>query len=281
MILHRQEIIPTEAQKPLLISGWGKDVIENSVVEKIIYQSDEYKVAGYIAYPLQQTEEKYPCIIWNRGGAKDRGHIDEFTAKGLYGKLASWGYVVIASMYRGSIKGEGVEEFGGKDVNDILNLIPLADELPFADTNIWGIEGWSRGGMMTYLTLRKDNRFRCAILTGAISDLTGVSGGLNQSQELFEKIIPAEDLHAELRKRSAIHFVDELPRNTKYLIIHGGDDKVVSPIQSIKMAESMRQKNFDVDFHLLEGDDHFVRKNRKPVEQMRKNFFDLHLKNKK
>lgn len=279
MIRERTEIIPTEAQKPLLISGWGRDVIENSVVEKIVYQSDRYKVAGYIAYPLQQTTENYPCIIWNRGGAKDRGYIDEFTAKGLFGKMASWGYAVFASMYRGSVKGEGVEEFGGNDVNDILNLIPLADELPFADGACWGIEGWSRGGMMTFLTLKNDSRFKCAILTGAISDLTGSSGGFNLSQEHFEKLIPGNDLQKELLKRSAFHFVDELPRATNYLIMHGGGDTVVAPQQSIKLAELMRRKNFNVEFHLMEGDDHFLRKNRKLVEQLRKSWFERYLKN--
>lgn len=278
MIINRKEILPTEAQKPLLINGWGKNAIDNSVVEKIIYQSDKFKVAGYIAYPLQQTLEKYPCIIWNRGGAKNRGYIDEFTAKGVFGKMASWGYVVFASMYRGSIKGEGVEEFGGDDVNDIINLIPLADELPFADKNSWGIEGWSRGGMMTYLTLKQESRFKCAILTGAISDLTEMSGGFNQSQEHFEKLIPGRILQEELKKRSAIQFVDELPRSTNYLLIHGGDDKVVSPMQSIKMYELMNARNFQVEFHLLEGDDHFVRKNRKLVEQMRRDWFDRYLK---
>lgn len=43
---------------------------------------------------------KLPCIIWNRGGTKERGLIDNFTAKGMFGQLASWGFVVFASMYR-------------------------------------------------------------------------------------------------------------------------------------------------------------------------------------
>lgn len=38
---------------------------------------------------------------------------------------------------------EGKDEIGGSDVNDILNLILLANEFGFADTHKWGIEGWS------------------------------------------------------------------------------------------------------------------------------------------
>ena len=68
-------------------------------------------------------------------------------------------------------RSEGKDEIGGNDVNDILNIISLADEFDFADKTKWGIEGWSRGGMMTYLTLLKNPNFRCAVLVGAISDL--------------------------------------------------------------------------------------------------------------
>jgi hypothetical protein len=37
--------------------------------------------------------------------------------------------VVVASQYRGNGGGEGHEEFGGAEVHDILNLIPLAKSL--------------------------------------------------------------------------------------------------------------------------------------------------------
>ena len=41
--------------------------------------------------------------------------------------------MVVASQYRGNAGGEGKEEFGGKDVNDVLNLLPLLESLPKAD----------------------------------------------------------------------------------------------------------------------------------------------------
>jgi dipeptidyl aminopeptidase/acylaminoacyl peptidase len=71
----------------------------------------------------------------------------------------------------GNDGGEGHDEFGGDDLNDITNLIPLADEIPQADNNTWGIEGWSRGGMMTYLTLTRNSLFKAAIVTGGIANL--------------------------------------------------------------------------------------------------------------
>jgi hypothetical protein len=50
-IIDRQEIILTAQQQKMIVSGWGKDTLEKSVVEKITYISDGLKVTGYIAYP--------------------------------------------------------------------------------------------------------------------------------------------------------------------------------------------------------------------------------------
>ena len=169
-IIEREEIVLNDQQNKMIVSGWGKEVFDNTTVEKIDYLSDNLKVHGYIAYPNDQSK-KYPCVIWNRGGYENNGVIDQFSARGMFGLIASWGYVVFASQYRGNSRSEGKDEIGGRDVNDILNIIPLADEFDFADKTKWGIEGWSRGGMMTYLTLLKNPNFRCAVLVGAISDL--------------------------------------------------------------------------------------------------------------
>ena len=62
-------------------------------------------------------------------------------------KIASQGYIVVASQYRGNGGSEGREEFGGSDVKDILNLFPLIDNLHNADNKNIGMFGWSRGGM--------------------------------------------------------------------------------------------------------------------------------------
>lgn len=80
------------------------------------------------------------------------------------GKMASWGYVVVASQYRGNDGGEGIEQFGGDDVNDVLNLIPVLNQLPKADTSRVGIEGGSRGGMMTYLAMKNHVNLKLPLL---------------------------------------------------------------------------------------------------------------------
>ena len=184
-ILDREEIILSDAQNKMIASGWGQEVLDNTITEKIFYLSDGLKVRGYISYP-KNNSYKYPCVIWNRGGIGDKGAIDSFTARGIFGQIASWGFIVFATQYRGNDGGEGQDEFGGGDVNDVLNLIPLADEIENADTTKWGIEGWSRGGMMTYLVLTRTKLFKCAIVSGGIANLRCSSDESPFMRRLYE-----------------------------------------------------------------------------------------------
>jgi len=184
-ILSRQEIKLNESQNIMIASGWGQDVLDNTITEKITYNSDGLKVKGYVSYPTDKSK-KYPCVIWNRGGIENRGVIDSFTARGMFGQIANWGYVVFASQYRGNDGGEGKDEFGGDDVNDVLNLIPLANEIENADKSKWGIEGWSRGGMMTYLALTKTDVFKCAVVSGGIANLRCSSDESPFMRRLYE-----------------------------------------------------------------------------------------------
>ena len=275
-LIERQKINLNDTQTKMLISGWGQEVFDNSIVEKIVYQSDGLKVKGYLAYPMDETK-KYPCVIWNRGGAKNSGAIDSFTARGMFGQIASWGFVVFASQYRGNAGGEGKEQLGGEEINDVLNLVTIAKELPFANINKWGIEGWSRGGMMTYLTLQKNHNFKCAILVGAISNFRQHLERNPQSENSYREMIAGENFDEAIEKRSAINFVDQLP-DIPYLIVHGVDDKIVSPLQAIEMSRIMISLKIPHRLILFEGGDHFLKNHRKELDLIRKFWYDKYLK---
>ena len=59
--------------------------------------------------------------------------------------LASRGYVVAASQYRGNLYSEGRDEYGGQDVDDILNLIAKVKKLSYVDRENIFMIGFSRG----------------------------------------------------------------------------------------------------------------------------------------
>jgi len=276
MILEKEEIKLPEQQLKLVTAGWGNETVEETAVSSIVYNSDGLKVKGYVAYPKDQSK-KYPCIIWNRGGARKRGVIDEFNARGVFGKIASWGYVVFASMYRGSIKGEGCDMFGGEDVNDVLILIPLADEIPAADKNSWGIEGWSRGGLMTYLTLLRSNIFKAAVTTGGISDLGKIYHANKLFHTYYTDFFKGKELNEELSKRSPIESAEKFPKGTNYLIMHGGKDETVPPNQSFHLGEKLTEYGYNTRLVIFEGGDHYLKRHRKETETLREYWYKKYL----
>ena len=279
-ILDREIIELKDSQYKMIEGGWGQSTVENSVVEKITYLSDELKVKGYIAYP-KKHDKIYPCIIWNRGGIGDKGTIDTFTAKGIFGQLASWEYVVFATQYRGNAGGEGQDEFGGKDLNDVLNLIPLAEELNFADSDKWGIEGWSRGGMMTYLTLSKNHSFKCAVISGGIANLRCNSDESPFMRKLYEATMGGyndEEFKKKCESRSIVNFPEKLSKTTPMLILHGTKDNRVLPHDSLDLSYHLIKQEIPFRLVMLEGGDHFMRKHRKEVDEMRKSWYERFLK---
>lgn len=280
LIIEKNELDLTNSQLKMIKSGWGEDSVQKSVVEKITYYSDGLKIKGYVASPKNYSR-KYPCIIWNRGGIGNAGAIDAFNARGIFGQIASWGYVVFASQYRGNDGGEGSDEFGGNDINDILNMIPLADEIETADKSKWGIEGWSRGGMMTYLTLTQTDIFKAAIVTGGIANLRCNADESPFMKKLYQATMGkygSENFQNKCNTRSIINFANKLSRNTPFLLMHGTDDKRVLPHDTLDLSAKLIALEIKFRLVMFEGGDHFLKTHRNEVDALRKMWFDKHLK---
>ena len=282
MIISAENLNLSSSQLNLIKSGWGTDAVEKVILKKITYLSDGLKVKGYVAHPVDENK-KYPCIIWCRGGYGNAGALDDFNAQGILGQIASWGYFVLETQYRGNDGGEGQDEFGGNDVNDILNLFYVAEEFSVANTSVWGIEGWSRGGMMTYLTLTKTNKFGAAIVNAGITNL---SCNVNESKFMkhlydnaFNKL-DGNDFETFCSKRSVINFADKLPKSTPLLLLHGTADSRVLPHDSIDLAYKLLDLKFPFRLVLFENGDHFLKPHKSEADKLRKHWFDVYLKNK-
>jgi dipeptidyl aminopeptidase/acylaminoacyl peptidase len=274
MLISKTELNITPQQCKMIEKGWGEEMMNTTEVYNIKYESDGLEVKGYLAHP-KDTSKKYPLIIWNRGGNLKNGYIDEFLARGMYGEIASWGYVVLASSYRMN------EEFGGKDVNDILNLFPIADGLEFCDSSKIGMEGWSRGGMMTFKTLTLTDRVKCAVIISGLADLIRTEGLKNNLRAAFQKQFGTDDeKEFEQRKkdRSPVNFADKINKDVSVLLIHGTADDHVSPQDSIDMYELLQKNNIHSELKLIEGGDHYLTKQKKETAALRKSWFDKYLK---
>ena len=248
-------------------------------IEKITYESDGLKVKGYLVEP--KGKEKYPCVIYNRGGNKEFGKLSPKKAVFILARIASWGYVVAASQYRGNDGGEGKEEFGGKDVNDVLNLIPLFDNLKTTDTSKMGIYGWSRGGMMTYLALTKTNKFKAAIVGGGLSDLRlWVRTRKDTIESVYYKNIPnyTENKSEAINKRSAISQVENISKTTPILMVHGTADWRVVPEMALDLSKAFISNKIPHRLVLFEGGNHGLTEFRVEVDALVKQWLDDYLK---
>ena len=273
------------------------------ILERMIYASDGLEVEAFLARPSDPVSEKLPCVIYNRGGNRDFGAINPVRAAFLLGPLAQAGYVVAASNYRGNggfgrakypgertcneceseIGGVGREEFGGAEVNDILNLIPMLEQMPEADAERMGMFGWSRGGMMTYLALKKTNRIKAAIVGAGISD---VAAGLEQrpvmAEHVYSELVPGwndpDKRAAAIAARSAVSWADALPENTPILILHGTADWRVAPTHALDMAHALLEARRPFRLVMLEGGDHGLSEYREKVDRLVSDWLDQYVR---
>jgi dipeptidyl aminopeptidase/acylaminoacyl peptidase len=249
------------------------------ITERIVYESDGLKITGYIAYPADSLS--CPVIIYNRGGNREFGSLNAAKMAFIMAKLASSGYLVIGSQYRGTDGSEGMEEFGGKDVHDVVNLIPAIENLPNADPERMGIYGWSRGGMMTYLTLMQSDRFKAAVVGGGLTDLMLMKESRPEMEEVYYDLIPgyARDKKKCLDERSAVSQVHRLPLKTPMLILHGTADWRVIPEMALEFSGKLLAQKIPHRLVLFEGGDHGILEYRDEVDEMVLDWFDRFVKN--
>ena len=239
----------------------------------ISYQSDSLPIKGMMIIP--KKDEIYPVVIFNRGGNRNFSPLNIGTLILYSSKLAAQGYIVLGSNYREQ------DEFGGADINDVLNLMETAKEIETADTNNIGMLGWSRGGIMTYLALKYSDKIKTAIIGSSPVDLfSTITERPEMENNPISECIPDywQNKKEELEKRSAIYWFNELNKNSSLLILCGTKDKQVNYKQAERMAEKLSSINYN--YELKEYDtDHFFADKKKELNETIINWFDKKLKN--
>ena len=227
-------------------------------IDEIVYISDGLRVAGHLITP--KSPGPHPCLIYNRGGNREFGANSPLRVALRLAKFASWGYVVVASQYRGNAGGEGIEEFGGAEVADVLNLIPLLESLDReADASRIGMIGFSRGGLMTYLALAGTDRLLAAAIVAGVTDSRfTIEDRPDMETFVYAELIPDywNVKEEALSARSPIEWPERLCATTPILLLHGTADWRVHPTESLRMAEALFELRRPYRFIMYEGADH-------------------------
>ncbi|MBV8856379.1 MAG: prolyl oligopeptidase family serine peptidase [Acidobacteria bacterium] len=248
--------------------------------QKLLYLSDGLRVVVYVYKPVRAGGAPLPAIIFNRGDIVRGDVAPELVT--CFHRLASAGFVVLAPMYRQSDGGEGRDEVGGADLNDLLNVPALAKSLGFVDTDNLFLYGESRGGMMTYQAVRRGFPANAAAVFGALTDMDALIKFRPQvyRPEMLRKIWPDFDARREeiVSSRSAVRWPEAL--NVPLLIMHGGADWSVSPAQSLALAQKLQELGKTFELIVYAGDGHILSRNQEDRDRHAVELFKGHMKRK-
>ena len=248
------------------------------------YQVDGLTVEGFYLKPKGHGDKQLPLVIYNRGGNAEFGYVVFAQKMQLIAEIAMRGYAVVGSQYRGSsrrfIDNNGYDEFGGDDVNDVVALADVAKAIPGIDTSRYALVGWSRGVSQAYQASRRLHNTSAIVAIAGVVDAGKALSWRPEMEKVYQTRVPDfdNDRLAELAKRSAIMWLDELPAQAPILLLHGSNDKRVNVEQSRLMAGALEQQGHAHKLVVFEGGDHGLSSHQEALLKQIIDWLDIYLK---
>ena len=244
----------------------GKQLDSICETYRFIFMSDGYKIKGFISIPLSCIETRTPCqcMIFCRGGNSE---LDALKKEETAVRCAVSNRIVIGCEHRGGNGTEGTDQYGGDDLNDVIRLIDFCDTMfEFADISDLCVEGESRGGLMTYMTARRDKRVKKIIVCSGISDLVAA---FHEREDKMKEVLvrciggTPEEMPEEYEKRSAVYWADET--KIPILIIHSKGDKQANFATQAQAIYDKLKDSTDCTFITYEDDMHGFHEDKDPA----------------
>lgn len=239
------------------------------------YTVNGSEVAGFLVAP-KGTISDMPVIIYNRGGTGDYGLVTIGLLFTHLADLAAKGYVVIGSQYPGNQLSAGRDERGGQsDLMSISGIHEIIKDLPQIDESRVGMYGFSRGGMMTYICLKKFKWVKVAVILAGSADLDNELLLRPEMAGVYKRAFGNES--GERMKRSAIQWPSSIPGDTPLLLLHASRDKKVDPTDSISMARSLASRLAHFSLLLIDSDSHSLGDSSKTRDNAILDWFNTYL----
>lgn len=208
---------------------------------------------AYLALPEGYDPEKpYPMVVNVHGGPSLS--ITPGYANNWVRLFLDKGCIVLLPNPRGSwgrghaYQAANVGDLGGGDWQDVMTGIDKLIEDGIADPDQLAIAGWSYAGFLVTWGVTQTNRFRCAIaganITNYVSNYGVVLNREWQSTMFGSNVYDDMARHWE---RSPIQYADRV--TTPTLLVHGAEDVVAPPEQSIEFYVAL--KHFGVPTELV------------------------------
>lgn len=219
-------------------------------VSEVTYQSGPYRVKGMLVVPIGALRTG-SGLLYLRGGYKHVGMVR--IARMI--QYASQGMIVFAPYYRGNEGGEGVDEFGGADLEDAFSGFDLLREDARIDPGRIHTVGFSRGGIMA----------PPVAIMRPVASLT-VWGGVSNCFRMYEE---RKDMGRLLRRtfngppaqafrtyleRSPLAMAHRIPVPVQ--IIHGTEDTHVPVAHAKEFHQALTISGVQSDLRLIRHKGH-------------------------
>jgi len=224
------------------------------------YPSGGFQVKGTISFV--PDPHLHPLLVMLRGGNRMFGLLHPANIH-----TCVKNYTVLTTAYRGSVS-EGVDEFGGDEVEDVENLLAY---LPFLEKKIgfsFNAEnifllGKSRGGMELVLALARspylqERTARAAILTGLLDMREAIRDRIDL-KEMFIKdfgLIPGINEDEWIDRRDPLLAVAEIRKDLPLLILQGTNDLRIPLAHGYEMVKKLKEQGHLYDYIEIPGGDH-------------------------
>jgi dipeptidyl aminopeptidase/acylaminoacyl peptidase len=226
-------------------------------MERVAYRSDDLEVYAYLYRPSAPPKGKrLPVIVLNRGSYVRSDFSPEVLMPG--NRLAREGYLIVAPMLRGSGGAQGHDEMGGADLNDLMNIVGVIKELPYADPTRLFLYGESRGGVMSLLAAKQGFPTRAIAVYGTITDFGSFLAEGTAARRLASSIWPGFPANeAEIvESRSALRWPEQI--KAPVLLMNGGADTDVSPLHAIRLASALEALDRPYELKIFYGEKHVI-----------------------
>lgn len=217
---------------------------------------DNTFVKGFLITPKDKSKN-YPVLIFNRGGNGHYGMVTEPYIVRFLSKIAAQGYIVVGSQLRGSEGSEGEDEWGGRDIDDVLYLFKIIDQFKNADTSRIAQMGWSRGGVTNFHLLKKTDRIKATINIAGPADL--LSTNRKEMFKVYRNRIKdyAKDSITATKRVSPIYQMDSIKnKKAPLLFLHGDKDNSVQIMNSELLNAKAKQIGIQSDMITYKDGDH-------------------------
>ena len=231
-----------------------------SIPEKLSVKSDDVMVEGYVLKPHNYDPSKtYPGILMIHGGPKSVSGCAYMHNQQFY---AANGYFVFMCNPRGS-DGYGDEfsdirgKYGMIDYDDIMRFTDaVLQTYTQIDANRVGVAGHSYGGYMTSWIIGQTDRFKCAVSSGTISNLTTkvLTTDIGYYHNMPQQLATPWDNYEKIWWHSPLKYADKV--KTPTLFIEGEKDYRTWIVEGIQMFTALKMHGVDSRMCLIYGANH-------------------------